>query len=261
MTPWQLWLHLDLGDEAVLGAIGEHSCASLSELMHQLCMADDPTLIAAPLPPPVPCVVAVDAPVLARDPSLARLVPDGAGCLLVAPSACSDDEIDAARIALDARPPWTVLCDSGLGGGFGRKAPYDEALEAIYECAAIVRFALYDAEALARAGARYRDALLRCHSFSGEDNSTSLTHYTLERALRWSPPGRNAHWRRIHTKKILRIDGPLLPEFRALIDALPRSPSGRRYDVEVLSYEDQEPLTSGKTWWAVYRFDWLVRRG
>ena len=58
----------------------------------------------APPPTLTPCVVAVDAPVLARDPSLARLVPDSAGVLLVAPSACSDDEIDDARAALAARP-------------------------------------------------------------------------------------------------------------------------------------------------------------
>ena len=79
MTSWQLWLHMDLGDEAVLGAIGEHSCASLSCLMRLLSVGDVPTFVDAPLPPPVPCVVVVDAPVLARDPSLARLLPDGAG--------------------------------------------------------------------------------------------------------------------------------------------------------------------------------------
>ena len=75
MTRWQLWLHLDLGHSASLGAVGPHACASLSTLVRHLPFDDAPTLALVPLPQPAPCAVAIDAPLLAEDPTVARLLP------------------------------------------------------------------------------------------------------------------------------------------------------------------------------------------
>ena len=261
MTGWRLWLRMDLGleDDAFLGAIGEHSCASLSELMRQLSLADTPTLVDAPLPPPIPCVVAVDAPVLARDPRVAGRLPEGAACVLVAPSACPDEGIDAARTALGARPPWTMLCESAIEGWFGRKGRYREVLMPTTDCAPILTLGLFHPDALARAGAQHRDALLTGSTTMGEDDRAKITGSTLAQVLRRPRPARLRHWRRAHTRRILDLSGPLLPGFRALLDAALRSPSGRRLAVEVIADDDLEPLPSGKTWWTAYRLDWLRR--
>ena len=52
-----------------------------------------------------------------------------------------------------------------------------------------------------------------------------------------------------------------MPEFHALLDALPAGPDGAPFAVEVLSNEDEEPLPCGQTPWEAYRLEWLVRRG
>jgi hypothetical protein len=263
MTGWRLWLRLDLGleEDAFLGAIGPHACATLGSLMGYLALADTPTIGTAPPRRPAPTVVVVDAPVLARDPRVAGRLPEGAACVLVAPSACPDVEIDAACTALGARPPWTMLCESAIEGWFGRKGLYREVLMPTTDCAPILALGLFHPDVLARAGAQHRDALLTGSTVMGEDDRAKITGYTLAQALRRPRPARLRHWRRAHTRQILDLSGPLLPGFRALLGAALRSPGGRRLDVEILVYDDQEPLPSGKTWWTAYQLEWQVRRG
>ena len=54
--------------------------------------------------------------------------------------------------------------------------------------------------------------------------------------------------------------GPLIPAFRTLLDALPARPSGRRFDVQVISDEDVEPLNDPRTFWQVIKLEWLARK-
>ena len=52
----------------------------------------------------------------------------------------------------------------------------------------------------------------------------------------------------------------MIPAFRTLLDALPARPSGRRFDVQVISDEDVEPLNDPRTFWQVIKLEWLARK-
>jgi hypothetical protein len=259
MTTWQIWLRIDIDHEVFFGAIGPHACASVGTYLRQLQLADAPVWVGGPPAPGLPCVVAIDAQLLAEEPSLARLLPDGSGCLLVAPGDCTDGAIDAARTALGAHPAWTALCCSGVEGDFARSDSYEVVTACADAAAHLVAVACDITAVLAKAGARHRDALLSCDAWWGADNAASISGYPLERVLRKLPYPGGRGWRRVRNKQILLLGGPLLPAFQALLDRLPRSPGGR-LPFQVIADETIEPPAEDpRTFWRAIHLDWLVR--
>jgi hypothetical protein len=138
--------------------------------------------------------------------------------------------------------------------------PFDEVLLPTDACAPLLGCWFYHDVTLARAGARHRDALLLFHVAAGVDDAANFGGRTLEQELRWEPFGRTPQWRRVRTKRLLAIDGPVLPAFQALLNSLPTSPSGRRFPVEVIADDELDPMPDQRTPWTAYRFAWMVRR-
>jgi hypothetical protein len=59
-------------------------------------------------------------------------------------------------------------------------------------------------------------------------------------ALRGPRPARLRYWRRSHSMRLLRVFGPMLPEFRAVLDAALKKSPGGRLVVDAITDDDQE---------------------
>jgi hypothetical protein len=261
MTTWQLWLRVNLGHEAVLGALGEHACASSGRYLREVPFGDSvQRLDRPPKSGPRACVVAVDAPLIVAEPAIVRRIPAGAGCVLVVPQETTDGEIAAARAALGSRPGWVALAHSAISAAPPRDTPWGRVVHEAETVARFLPIALQWHARLARAGARHRGAVIGVRLFSGVDNTASHWIDDLEGVLdyRFRDPEQDG-WRRRRARSFVCILNQWCPPFRTLITALSTRANGRRRtDFEVVSNEDPTGWASGRSFWQTIHLEWLT---
>ncbi|MDD5308678.1 MAG: hypothetical protein PHU25_15280 [Deltaproteobacteria bacterium] len=234
---WRLWLGGESDDRPfVFGALGEHSCCGAGAfLVDQVCyFADIPSRLAGPeAVPGASCVVAVDAPLLARDARVAEEIPDSAGCLLVVPTNSSDDEVEAARAAMRNRATWIALAHSPVEGHFGRGDRWDWLLHASDQAARLVTLAFAYPDFFARFRENAGTMIVGSVYWGGEE-AAGITGRPLGDLFAESPVLDPASWRVVRARWLLEIASRPTPSFLATLDrALASLTPEQRAEVDI----------------------------